>query len=107
MVTITFSVLSAVACAFLIYVLAHFHRESANPGKRDHRDWKVPPVHLLRVERALRSARASLYANRGQQTRAEAVMRRETLISGIVGLFGLLALFVLAMLLNSVSIWHH
>jgi hypothetical protein len=106
MVAITFSVLSAAACAFLIYVLVHFHLESANAGKREHRDSKVPPVHLLRVERALRSARASLYAGGGQRMRTEAVMRRETLISGIVGLFGLLALFVLVMLLNSSSILH-
>jgi len=104
---IVFAVLSFAACSFLTYVFANFHRELASAERRNHQDSKVPPVQLLRVERALQSARASLHAGRGQQTRTEAVMRRETLISGIVGLFGLLALFVFVMLLNSSSIWHH
>jgi hypothetical protein len=107
MVAITFSVLSVVACAFLIYVLVHFHRESANAGKRHHGHSKLSTVDLLRVKRALQSTRASLHAGKGQQTRTEAVMRREILISGILGLFGLLALFVFVMLLNSSSTWHH
>jgi hypothetical protein len=104
---IVFAVLSLAACAFLMYVFVNFHRELANARKRNHQDSKVPSVHLLRVERALQSARASLHAGREQQMRVEAVVRRGTLISGIVGLFGLLALFVLMMLLNSSSVWHH
>jgi hypothetical protein len=106
MAAVTFGVLSAVACGFLTYVLAHFRREPANARKTGRHDSEPAQVPLVRVERALRSARASRYVNREQQTRAEAVLRRETLISGIVGLFGLLALFVLVMLLNSGSIWH-
>lgn len=104
---IVFAVLSAAACTFLIYVFVNFHREVANAGKRHDRDSRVPPAHLLRVERALQSLRASLPEGRGQQTRTERLMRRETLISGIVGLFGLLALFVFVMLLNSSGPWHH
>lgn len=104
---IVFAVLSAAACTFLIYVFVNFHREVANAGKRHYRDSRVAPAHLLRVERALQSLRASLHAGRGRQTRTEGVMRRETLISGIVGLFGLLALFVFVMLLNSSGLWHH
>jgi hypothetical protein len=107
MEAITFSVLSVVACAFLIYVLAHFHRELMNAGKRGPRTSKLSDVTSLRVERALRSTRLSLYPGKGQPTRAEAVLRREILISEIVGLFGLVALFVCVMLLNSSSIWHH
>jgi hypothetical protein len=107
MVAITFSVLSVVACAFFIYVLVHFHRELVNAEKRHHQHSKLPAVALLRVERALQSTRASLYASKGQQTRTEAVMRREIVIVEIVGLFGLLALFVFVMLLNSSNTWHH
>jgi hypothetical protein len=104
---ITFSVLGVVACAFLIYVLVHFHRKFVSTGKRCHPRSKLSDVASLRVQRALQSTRASLYATKGQQTRTEAVMRREILISEIVGLFGLLALFIFVMLLNSSSIWHH
>ncbi|MGD1210266.1 MAG: hypothetical protein ABR973_02765 [Candidatus Acidiferrales bacterium] len=104
---ITFSVLGVVACAFLIYVLVRFHRQFASTGKRYHRHSKLPAVALLRVERALQSTRLSLYAGKGQPTRTEAVLRPEILISEIVGLFGLLAVFIFVMLLNSSSAWHH
>jgi len=107
MVAITFGVLSVSACAFLIYVLAQFHRElvTARKGRQGHS--KLSDVALLRVERALQSTKASLYAGKGQQTTTGAVRRREILIGEFVGLFGLVALFVCVMLLNSSSIWHH
>jgi hypothetical protein len=106
---IVFAVISAAACAFLMYVFVNFHRELAKAGKRTHRESNAAPVHLLRVERALQSARASLYGTQEQheRARAEAAVRRETLISGIVGLVGIVALFVVVMLLNSSSVWHH
>jgi len=107
MVAITLSVLSVVACAFFIYVLVHFHRQFASTGKRYHRHSKLSDAASLRIERALRSTRSSLYAGKGQPTRTEAVLRREILIGEIVGLFGLLALFVFVMLLNSSNTWHH
>ena len=88
MVAITFSVLSVVACVFLIYVLLHFHRELVALEQRSAGDSKLILV------------KSSPYAGERQLAKTEAVMRRETLISRI-GLFGLLAPFIVVTLLNS------
>jgi len=106
---VVFAVLSLAACAFLTYVFLNFRRELAEASKKIPRHAKSYPAHLDRVERALQSARESLYGTREQRERARtaAAMRRETLISGIIGLLGILALFVVVMLLNSSHVWHH
>ncbi len=109
MVAVTFAAMGVVACAFLIYVLVHTHREFVNTGEKHYRGSKLSDVDLRRVERALKSARLSLHAGEKQQTKPEAAVRREILIGGILGLFGLLApfIFVMVTLLNSSGAWHH
>jgi hypothetical protein len=76
MIAITFSVLSVVACAFLIYVFVHFHRELARLKKRSAEDSRLTYIGSRE--------RSSPYEGELQQAKTEAVMRREILISRIV-----------------------
>jgi hypothetical protein len=101
MVPITFSVLSAVACAFLIYVLAQFRREFVHARKRSAGETRLTEADVCHIEAALKSARKSSRAGAGQQAKDEAVMRKEILTSAVLGLAGLLAPFIFVMLLNS------
>lgn len=106
MVAITFGVLSAAACGFLIYDLAHFHREFARLNNSSG-DSKSAEADLRRAIHAIRFAKRSCFAGERQQARIEAVTRKDILTSAILGLFGLLTPFIFVMLLNSSSILHH
>jgi hypothetical protein len=102
-----FSVLSVAACVFLIYVLVHFHRELVTLKKISAGDSNLIYIGSHETEPALPLVKSSPYAAERQHAWTEAAMRREILISGIVGLFGLLAPYIFVLLLNSSNMWHH
>jgi hypothetical protein len=106
MAAVTFGVLSVAACAFLVYVLAHFHRELARLNRSDGES-KLIYVGSYQTDRALVQAKSSASADKRQPAKIEAVMRKEVLISGIVGLVCLLAPFIFVVLLSSTSTWRH
>jgi len=107
MVPFVFSMLGLAACTFLMYVLVQFRRELLYVKRDFAGEPKLTEVDVRRIEAALISDGKPSHAGEGQQTKTEAVMRREMLISGILGLFGLLAPFILVMLLTSSGRWHH
>jgi len=101
MVPIAFSILSAAACVFLVYVLAQFHRELARVRKSSAGAARLAQTGRRHIEVALRSAREFSRGGEWQRTKNEAVMRKEVVTSAIVGLVGLLAPFIFVLLLNS------
>jgi len=62
MVAITFSVLSVVTCAFLIYALVQFRREHLKMKKSSAGEPRLTEVDVRRIEAALMSARMSSHA---------------------------------------------
>lgn len=106
MTAVTFGVLSVAACAFLVYVLAHFHRELARPNRSDGESTLIY-VGSYETVRALVQANSSARVDKRQPAKTEAVMRKEVLISGILGLVCLLAPFIFVALLGSSSTWRH
>lgn len=100
MVPITFSLLSAAACAFLIYVFAQFRRALLHLRKGSAGEPELTEVDVRRTEAALMSARMTSHANGRQRAKNEAITRKEMLTSAIIGLVGLLAPFIFVMLLN-------
>lgn len=62
MVAITFSVLSVVACAFLIYVFAQFRRELLGVRESSAGEPRLTDVDVRRIEAALMSVRTSSHA---------------------------------------------
>jgi hypothetical protein len=62
MVAITFSVLSVLACVFLIYVFAQFRREPLKMKKSSAGEPRLTEVDVRRIEAALMSARTSSHA---------------------------------------------
>ena len=100
MVPIAFTIVSAAACAFLLYVLAQFRRESLHPERVSARPAILTQADITRIEAAWRSARESSRASEGEQTRDEAVMRKEVLTSAFLGLVALLSPFILVLLLH-------
>jgi hypothetical protein len=107
MVPIAFGMLGVVACTVLIYVLVQFRRELLRGRKSSGGESSLTEVDVRRIEAALMLARMSSHAGVGQQAKNEAVMRKELLTSGVIGLVGVLAPFIFVMLLNSSSMWHH
>jgi len=101
MVPIVFTILSAAACAFLIYVLAQFHRDLMRVRKNSAGATGLTPANVYHIEAALNSAREFSRAGEGQRTKNEAVMRKEVVTGAVVGLVGLLAPFIFVMLLHS------
>jgi hypothetical protein len=101
MVPIAFSILSAGACTFLLYVLAQFRREFVQVRKGSAGRTALTPADLCHIESALKSARNASRAGAQQRTKNEAVMRKEILASAVIGLAGLLAPFIFVMLLKS------
>ncbi len=107
MEAIVFSVLGAAACGFLIYVFAQFHREIVRL-----RTGSAVDSHLVYLGASEREPDLSLVTSYPQadempQAKAEAVVRREMLVSGILALVGLLAPLVFIILLTSSGRWHH
>jgi hypothetical protein len=107
MVAITFSMLSAAACGFLIYVFVHFHREFVSGKRTLAVNSRLAESDIHRVLHAAISAKRSRFTAEGQQAKIEAVMRKEMLTSAVLGLLGLLAPFIFVMLLNSASLVRH
>jgi len=107
MEAIIFSLLSAAACAFLIYVFANFHREIVHLEKKSAGESHLTYIGSRVPEPALPRVRHSFHVGQGQQKKIEALMRKEILIAGIAGVFGLLAPFILLMLLHSSSVLHN
>ncbi|MGA2719139.1 MAG: hypothetical protein ABSF78_09270 [Candidatus Acidiferrales bacterium] len=101
MVPIAFSILSAGACTFLLYVLAQFRREFVQVRKGSAGRTALTPADLCHIEPALKSARNASRAGAQQRTKNEAVMRKEILAGAVIGLAGLLAPFIFVMLLKS------
>lgn len=62
MVAITFSVLSVVACAFLVYVFAQFRRELLQVRESSAGEPRLTDVDVRRIEAALMSVRTSSHA---------------------------------------------
>jgi hypothetical protein len=100
MVPIAFTIVSAAACAFLLYVLAQFRRESLHPERVSARPAILTQADITRIEAASRPARESSRAPEGERTRNEAVMRKEVLTSAFLGLVALLSPFILVLLLH-------
>jgi hypothetical protein len=105
--TIIFSMLSAGSCVFLMYVLVRFHGELRELQKRSAGDPRPIFLGSFAAEPPVSEVKSRPYAGGRQPAKIEAVMRREILISGILGLFGLLAPFIFVVLLGSSNTWHH
>jgi hypothetical protein len=101
MVPIAFSILSAGACTFLLYVLAQFRREFVQVRKGSAGRTALTQADLCHIESALKSARNACRAGVHQGTKNEALMRKEILASAVIGLAVLLAPFIFVMLLKS------
>lgn len=81
MIAISFSVLSVVACSFLIYVFVHFHRELMRLKKSADK-LRMTEVDVRRIEAGLMLARTASHADMGQRARTTAAMQREILLGG-------------------------
>ena len=105
MIPLTFSILSAAACAFLIYVLLQFRREflSARRGSAGKPTLAVANPRHSGFEFELTGTSCSAYG--GRLVKDEVVMRKEILTGVVIGVVGLVAPFVIVLLLS--SRWGH
>ena len=100
MIPLTFGILGAISCTFLTYVFVQFRRELLHA-----RTPSAPKagLHLTGSHSgapAFKLARTPRRIGEKQQTKGEAVMRKEILASAIIGAIGLLAPFIFVMRLG-------
>ena len=107
MQAIIFSMFGVAACGFLIYVFVHFYQEIMRFKTGSAGESNLIFIGSRDPEPGLLLAPSNPHAGEERQAKTEAVMRREMLISGLLGLFGLLAPFIFVMLLTSSGTWHH
>lgn len=101
MIPLTFGILGAIACTFLTYVFVQFRRELLHV-----RASSAPKAGLTLTGSFSRAPVFELAStprriSGKQQTKDEAVMRKEILTSALLGAIGLLAPFIFVMLLTS------
>jgi hypothetical protein len=100
MIPLTFSIFGAAACTILAYVLVQFRQEFLHIRASSAVKASLNHANSRYRASALKLARSPRLVSGGQQTKDEALMRKEILASAILGALGLLAPFIFVMLLS-------
>ena len=127
---VIFLVSSLTVCGFYVYVLAQLYREEKrlNTHKKrlqEHLDDLEPETPSARAKRIVRTAKSRIAFRRGgtrrdyerprfyptmttvPESNAETMARKEAVISLVLGVGGLAALFAGIELFNSLTNWTH
>ena len=127
---VIFLACSLTVCGFYVYVLAQLHREEKRLNARKKRlqeplDDMEPETPSARARRIVRTTKSRIALRRGgtrgdferpplyptmttaPEGKAETLARREAVISLVLGVGGLAALFAGIELFNSLATWAH